>query len=146
MKDKPKKRVAEMTKKENSFHNGGSTNHYSNNCPKAKKKVYYIEQVPEEESPTEDSESDSMGDAIGEHSNNDQDPKEEFLVQYQEETQLEVHDIQLEAGMPQETENKNLCKNTKDEQTFLVTPIKGMAYIHGIAPKMTTTLTMINTH
>ncbi|MBW0489788.1 hypothetical protein O181_029503 [Austropuccinia psidii MF-1] len=58
--DKPRERVAEVTKKKNSCHNCGSTDHYSNNCPKAKKKVYDIEKVPEEDSPTEDSESDSM--------------------------------------------------------------------------------------
>ncbi|MBW0587148.1 hypothetical protein O181_126863 [Austropuccinia psidii MF-1] len=65
-KNKPNKRVAEFTKKKNYYHNCGSTEHYANNCPKAKKKFYAIEQVPEEETPTEDSESDSMGDAIRE--------------------------------------------------------------------------------
>ncbi|MBW0593821.1 hypothetical protein O181_133536 [Austropuccinia psidii MF-1] len=125
-KDKPKERVAEVAKKRNSCHNCGSTDHYANNCPKAKKKVYAIEKVPEEESPTEDSESDSMGDAIREPSDDDQDPREEFLVEYQEETPLEIQDIQLEAGMPQDTANKNLCKHTQDAQTFLVTPTKGM--------------------
>ncbi|MBW0579867.1 hypothetical protein O181_119582 [Austropuccinia psidii MF-1] len=39
--------------------------------------------------------------------------------------------------MPQETANKNLCKHTQYAQTFLVTPTKGMAYIHGTATKMT---------
>ncbi|MBW0540167.1 hypothetical protein O181_079882 [Austropuccinia psidii MF-1] len=39
--------------------------------------------------------------------------------------------------MSQDTENKDLCKHTQDAQTFLVTPAKGMAYIHGIATKMT---------
>ncbi|MBW0556337.1 hypothetical protein O181_096052 [Austropuccinia psidii MF-1] len=39
--------------------------------------------------------------------------------------------------MPQDTANKNLCKQTQDAQTFLVTPTKGMAYIHGKATKMT---------
>ncbi|MBW0586159.1 hypothetical protein O181_125874 [Austropuccinia psidii MF-1] len=39
--------------------------------------------------------------------------------------------------MPQDTSNKNLCKHTQDEQTFLVTPTKGMAYIHGTATKIT---------
>ncbi|MBW0536464.1 hypothetical protein O181_076179 [Austropuccinia psidii MF-1] len=39
--------------------------------------------------------------------------------------------------MPQDTTNKNLCKHTQDAQTFLVTPTKGMAYIHGTATKMT---------
>ncbi|MBW0587845.1 hypothetical protein O181_127560, partial [Austropuccinia psidii MF-1] len=136
-KDKPKERVAEVAKKRNSCHNCGSTDHYANNCPKAKKKVYAIEKVPEEESTTEDSESDYMGDAIRDPSDDDQDPKEEFLVEYQEETPLEIQDIQLEAGMPQDTANKNLCKHTQDAQTFLVTPTKGMAYIHGTATKMT---------
>ncbi|MBW0590158.1 hypothetical protein O181_129873 [Austropuccinia psidii MF-1] len=75
-KDKPKERVAEVTKKKNSCHNCGSTGHYANNCPKAKKRVYAIEKVPEEESQTEDSESDSMGDAIREQSDDDQDPRE----------------------------------------------------------------------
>ncbi|MBW0503331.1 hypothetical protein O181_043046 [Austropuccinia psidii MF-1] len=41
-KDKPKERVAEVTKKKISCHNCGSTDHYANNCPKAKKKVYAI--------------------------------------------------------------------------------------------------------
>ncbi|MBW0522280.1 hypothetical protein O181_061995 [Austropuccinia psidii MF-1] len=39
--------------------------------------------------------------------------------------------------MPQCTANQNLCKHTQDAQTFLVTPTKGMAYIHGTATKMT---------
>ncbi|MBW0537381.1 hypothetical protein O181_077096 [Austropuccinia psidii MF-1] len=65
-KDKPQGRVAEVAKKENSCHNCGTTDHYANNCPKEKKKVYAIKKVPEEESPTEDSDSDSMGDAIRE--------------------------------------------------------------------------------
>ncbi|MBW0579048.1 hypothetical protein O181_118763 [Austropuccinia psidii MF-1] len=80
-KDKPKERIAEVKKKRNSCHNCGSTDHYSNNCPKAKKKVYAIEKAPEKESPTEDSESESMGDAIREPSDDDKDPREEFLVE-----------------------------------------------------------------
>ncbi|MBW0477498.1 hypothetical protein O181_017213 [Austropuccinia psidii MF-1] len=60
-----------------------------------------------------------------------------FLVECQEETPLEIQDIQLEAGMPQDTANKNLCKHTQDAQTFLVTPTKGMAYIHVTDTKMT---------
>ncbi|MBW0543137.1 hypothetical protein O181_082852 [Austropuccinia psidii MF-1] len=63
-KDKPKEMVAEVTQKKHFCHNCGSTDHYENNCPKAKKKVYSIEQVPEEESPTEDSKSESMGYSI----------------------------------------------------------------------------------
>ncbi|MBW0460716.1 hypothetical protein O181_000431 [Austropuccinia psidii MF-1] len=39
--------------------------------------------------------------------------------------------------MPQDTANKNLCKHTQDAQTLLVTPTRGMAYIHGTATKMT---------
>ncbi|MBW0564740.1 hypothetical protein O181_104455 [Austropuccinia psidii MF-1] len=66
--NKPRERVAKVAKKKNSCHNCGSADHYANNCPKAKKKVYSIEKVPEEESPTEDSDSDSMGDAIREQS------------------------------------------------------------------------------
>ncbi|MBW0498229.1 hypothetical protein O181_037944 [Austropuccinia psidii MF-1] len=34
-----------------------------------------------------------MGDAIREHSDDDQDPKEEFLVECQEETQLKIQDV-----------------------------------------------------
>ncbi|MBW0576308.1 hypothetical protein O181_116023 [Austropuccinia psidii MF-1] len=83
LKGKFKERVAEGTKKKNSCTNCGSTDHYSNNCPKAKKKVYSIEKVPEEGSPTEDSDSDSMGDAIREQSDDDQDPQGEILVEYQ---------------------------------------------------------------
>ncbi|MBW0495647.1 hypothetical protein O181_035362 [Austropuccinia psidii MF-1] len=129
--------MAEVTKKKDCFHNYGSTDNYANNCPKEKKKVYTIEKFPEEESPREDSESDSMGDAIGEHFDYYQDPKEELLVKYQEETQLEIQDVQLEAGMPQDNANKNLCKHTQDAKTFLVTSNIGMAYIHGTATKLT---------
>ncbi|MBW0545055.1 hypothetical protein O181_084770 [Austropuccinia psidii MF-1] len=78
-----------------------------------------------------------MGDSIRDLSDDDQDPKEEFLVEYQEETPLEIQDIQLEAGTPQDTANSNLCKHTKHAQTFLVTSTKGMAYILGTATKMT---------
>ncbi|MBW0471231.1 hypothetical protein O181_010946 [Austropuccinia psidii MF-1] len=111
--------------------------HYANNCPKAKKKVYSIEKVPEEESPTEDSKSDSLGDAIREEYDEEQDPREEFLVEYQEETPLEIQGIQLKAGMPQDTANKNLCKHKQDARIFFVTPTKGMAYIHGKSTKLT---------
>ncbi|MBW0489381.1 hypothetical protein O181_029096 [Austropuccinia psidii MF-1] len=41
-KEKLTERVAEVTKKKNSCHNCVSTHHYSNKCPKAKKKVYAI--------------------------------------------------------------------------------------------------------
>ncbi|MBW0524504.1 hypothetical protein O181_064219 [Austropuccinia psidii MF-1] len=123
LKEKPKERVAEVAKKRNP-------------CPKAKKKFYAIEKVPAEESPTEDFDSDSMGDAIRERSDDDQPPREEFLVEYQEETPLEIQDIQLEAEMPQDTAKKNFCKHTQHAQTFLVTPNKGMAYTHGKATKM----------
>ncbi|MBW0556796.1 hypothetical protein O181_096511 [Austropuccinia psidii MF-1] len=78
-----------------------------------------------------------MGDAIREQSDDDQDPREEFVVQYQEENPLEIQDIQLEAAIPQDSANKNLCKHTQDTQKFLVTPTKGMAYIHGTATKIT---------
>ncbi|MBW0545723.1 hypothetical protein O181_085438 [Austropuccinia psidii MF-1] len=135
-KDRPRKRVAEVAKK-NSCHNCGSTDHYAKDCPKAKKKVYAIEIFPEEESPTEDSDSDSMGDAIREQSDEEEGPREEFLVEYQEEPPLEIQDIQLEAGMPQDTASTNLCKHTQDAQTFLVTPTKGMAYTHETVTKTT---------
>ncbi|MBW0575474.1 hypothetical protein O181_115189 [Austropuccinia psidii MF-1] len=108
----------------------------ANTLQDAKKEVYSIEQVPEEESPTENSESDSMGDAIREKSDDEQDPREEFLVEYQEETQIEIQYIQLEEGMPQYTEKKNLRKNTQDAQKFLVTPTTGVAFIHGTATKI----------
>ncbi|MBW0503352.1 hypothetical protein O181_043067 [Austropuccinia psidii MF-1] len=94
-KEKHRERVAEVTKKKNSCHNCGSTDHYANNCSKAKKKVDAIEKVPAEESPTEDSESDSMDDAIREQSDEEQDPREKFLVDYHEETPLEIQDIHL---------------------------------------------------
>ncbi|MBW0464432.1 hypothetical protein O181_004147 [Austropuccinia psidii MF-1] len=79
-KDKFTERVGEVTEKRNSCHNGGSTENYANNCPKAKKEVYVIEKFPEEEFYTEDSESDSMQDAIREQFDEEQEPREEFLV------------------------------------------------------------------
>ncbi|MBW0524261.1 hypothetical protein O181_063976 [Austropuccinia psidii MF-1] len=137
LKDKPTERVAEVEKEKNSCHNCGSTDHYANQCPNAKKEVYAIEKVTEEECPTEDSDSEFMGNAIREQSDDDPDPREEFLVEYQEDSPLEIHDIQLEAGIPQDNSKKNLYKHTQDAQTFLVTPTKGMAFIHGTATKMT---------
>ncbi|MBW0472759.1 hypothetical protein O181_012474 [Austropuccinia psidii MF-1] len=77
-----------------------------------------------------------MSDAITEKSDEDQDSTEEPLVRYQEETQREIKEIQLEAGKPQDTANKILCKHTQDEKTFLVTPTKGMEYIQGKTTKM----------
>ncbi|MBW0508720.1 hypothetical protein O181_048435 [Austropuccinia psidii MF-1] len=127
----------DMNKKKNSCHNCGSTDHYANSFPQAKKKVYVIEQVPEEGSPTEDSESASIGDAIREHCDDYQDPNGEFLVEHQEETQLSIQDVQLETEIPQDSTNKNWCKNTQDSQTFLVTQSRRMAYIRGTATKKT---------
>ncbi|MBW0584271.1 hypothetical protein O181_123986 [Austropuccinia psidii MF-1] len=92
LKDNPRERVSEVAKKKNTCHNCGSTDHYAPNCPKAKKEFYAIEKVPEEEPPTEDSESDSMGNAIIEPSDDNQDPREEFIVEYQEETPLDIQD------------------------------------------------------
>ncbi|MBW0472995.1 hypothetical protein O181_012710 [Austropuccinia psidii MF-1] len=43
--DKLKEKKAQLTNKKNTCHNCGSTGHYSNNCPKDKKKFYAIEQV-----------------------------------------------------------------------------------------------------
>ncbi|MBW0491590.1 hypothetical protein O181_031305 [Austropuccinia psidii MF-1] len=103
----------------------------------ANKKLYAIEQVAEEESPIGDSQSHSMGDAIREQYVDEEDPTEEFIVDYQKETKIEDQDMQLEAGMPQYTANKNFCKHTQDLQTLLVTPTQGMAYIHGKATKLT---------
>ncbi|MBW0474542.1 hypothetical protein O181_014257 [Austropuccinia psidii MF-1] len=80
-KDNPKERVAEVTKKKHSCHNCGSTDHYAKNCQKEKKKVYSIEKVTEVEYPSEDSESNSLGDAIREQYDEEQDPREEFLVE-----------------------------------------------------------------
>ncbi|MBW0562392.1 hypothetical protein O181_102107 [Austropuccinia psidii MF-1] len=87
------RKVAEVAKKKNSCHKCGSTYYYANNYPKEKKKVNAIEKVPEEESPTEDSQSDSMADPIRDQSDDYQDPREEFLVKYQKETLLEIQDI-----------------------------------------------------
>ncbi|MBW0521016.1 hypothetical protein O181_060731 [Austropuccinia psidii MF-1] len=47
---KPREREAEVAKKKDSCYNSGSTDHYGNNCSKAKKQVYAIEKVQEEES------------------------------------------------------------------------------------------------
>ncbi|MBW0533894.1 hypothetical protein O181_073609 [Austropuccinia psidii MF-1] len=59
-----------------------------------------------------------MVDAIEEQSDDDQDPREEFLVEYQEETQIEIQDLQLEACMPQPTENENMLDRTYLNHNF----------------------------
>ncbi|MBW0547099.1 hypothetical protein O181_086814 [Austropuccinia psidii MF-1] len=73
LKDKLREIGAEVAKN-NHCHNCGSTDYYAN-FPKGKEKFYAIEKVPEEESPTEDSDSDSMGDAIREQSDEEKDPR-----------------------------------------------------------------------
>ncbi|MBW0544446.1 hypothetical protein O181_084161 [Austropuccinia psidii MF-1] len=88
--------MAEVTKKKNSCHNCGSTDHYSSRCPKATKKNYAIEKFPEQELQEEDYELEFMCYFIRENSDNDQEPIEEFLVEYQEETRLEIQEIKLE--------------------------------------------------
>ncbi|MBW0590181.1 hypothetical protein O181_129896 [Austropuccinia psidii MF-1] len=78
-----------------------------------------------------------MGDSIREESDDEQDPKGEFLVEYQEETQLEIQDIQLEAGMPQDTANKNLCNFKEIERR------KTSDFLHGhqkVVPQTVKTL------
>ncbi|MBW0498116.1 hypothetical protein O181_037831 [Austropuccinia psidii MF-1] len=50
-KDKPKGKMADVTKKKNTCHNCGSKDHYAKNSPKKKKKLYPIEQLTEEGSP-----------------------------------------------------------------------------------------------
>ncbi|MBW0461969.1 hypothetical protein O181_001684 [Austropuccinia psidii MF-1] len=135
--DKHRGKLALLIKANNSCHHCGSTGPYFDNFPKAKNKIYAIENFPEEEVQEKDSESDSMGDAIRENSDYYQYPIKEFLVEYQGETKLEIQNIKLEAGIPQDTTNKNLSKHTQDSQTFLVTSTKEMAYIHGKATKMT---------
>ncbi|MBW0465289.1 hypothetical protein O181_005004 [Austropuccinia psidii MF-1] len=94
-KDKTREKVAEVTKNKNSCQNCGSKN--THNSPNEKKKIYSIGKLPE------DSESDSMGDAIRENSDYDLSPIQEFLVEYQEETQFKLQDINLEEVLPQET-------------------------------------------
>ncbi|MBW0487543.1 hypothetical protein O181_027258 [Austropuccinia psidii MF-1] len=74
----------------------GRCSHFShgdcaNKDPKAKKKIYAIEKVPE------DPEYDLLGESIRESSDYDQDPIEELLVEYKQELQLENQDIHLEA-------------------------------------------------
>ncbi|MBW0467115.1 hypothetical protein O181_006830 [Austropuccinia psidii MF-1] len=91
---KPRERVAEVEKENNSCHNCGSTNHYANKCLKTKTKVCAIEKFPEE-FPKEYSDSDLMGDAIREQSDEEKEPREEFLVEYQKEPPLETQYIQL---------------------------------------------------
>ncbi|MBW0471872.1 hypothetical protein O181_011587 [Austropuccinia psidii MF-1] len=108
-KDKPREKVAEMSKKKNSCHNWGSIDRYDKNFSKEKKKIYAIGKVPEEEIQAEDLESDSLDDTIIESFDDDQELIEEFLVEYQEKTQLEIKDIQLGAGIPQDN-SKNLVQ------------------------------------
>ncbi|MBW0476584.1 hypothetical protein O181_016299 [Austropuccinia psidii MF-1] len=135
-KEKPRERVAEVAKKKNSCHNCGSTDHYANNFPKAKKKVYANEKVPEEEYPQR----------ILNHTLWVM-PSEKIMM-------MTKTKKRTPSGIPRGnntgnsgnkvgsrhatgTANKNLCKHTQDAQTFLVTLTRGMAYIHGTATKMT---------
>ncbi|MBW0484486.1 hypothetical protein O181_024201 [Austropuccinia psidii MF-1] len=66
-----------MTKKQNSCHNLGPSDHYANNFQR-KKIGYAMQEGAEEETPAEDSEADSMGDTIGGNFAYDKDPKGNF--------------------------------------------------------------------
>ncbi|MBW0478770.1 hypothetical protein O181_018485 [Austropuccinia psidii MF-1] len=96
------------------------------NLQRPRKKGYGIEKFLEEENKEGDYESYSIVNAIRKNSYDDQDPIEEFLMEYPEEKQLEIQYTQLEEGLPQDTANKTLCKQTQDTQTLIVTPTKGM--------------------
>ncbi|MBW0470317.1 hypothetical protein O181_010032 [Austropuccinia psidii MF-1] len=114
LKENPREMVEEVAKKKNCCNNCGSTDYYSNNCPKAKKEVYAIEKFPEEESPTEDSDSDSMGDSIREQSDEEQDPRGNP-------TRKPVYTV----GSRHAT--RQFQQKLVQTHTFLVTPTKGMA-------------------
>ncbi|MBW0557209.1 hypothetical protein O181_096924 [Austropuccinia psidii MF-1] len=87
-----------------------------------------------------------MGDAIREPSDVDQDPREEFIVEYQEETPLEIQDIHLEAGRPQDTANKNLCKHTQVHKHSLShQPEEWHIYVEQ-PQKLLSVLTMLTIH
>ncbi|MBW0526107.1 hypothetical protein O181_065822 [Austropuccinia psidii MF-1] len=79
-KDKPKEKREDVTNKKKACHNCGSTGHYAKKSQKEKKDIYAIEKVPDEETQEEDSASQLMGYSIGEISDYDKDPIEEFLV------------------------------------------------------------------
>ncbi|MBW0486988.1 hypothetical protein O181_026703 [Austropuccinia psidii MF-1] len=111
------------------------SNHYASKFPKAKK-IYAIEKVPEEEFPTEDSESDSMGDAIREQSDEKR-PKRGIPSTVPRGNTTRNSGNSVRSRHATRHCKKIFCKNTQDEQTFLVTQTRGMAYIHGTATKMT---------
>ncbi|MBW0465610.1 hypothetical protein O181_005325 [Austropuccinia psidii MF-1] len=107
-KNKPRERMAEVAKKKKFFSQLWFNRPLCQQLSKGKEKGYSIEKVSGEESPQEYYDPDSMGDAIREPCDDDQDPREELLVEDQEETPPEIQDIQLEAGMPPDTANKSL--------------------------------------
>ncbi|MBW0465801.1 hypothetical protein O181_005516 [Austropuccinia psidii MF-1] len=113
---------------------------YSNSFSNSNKNSYVIQDVPGEETQTEDYDSDSMGNAIKERPWDKIELIEEYLVDYQKETQIEIQEIQLEEGLPKETTNKTFGKNTQDAQTLLVTHKACMAYIHGTDTNITVCL------
>ncbi|MBW0529680.1 hypothetical protein O181_069395 [Austropuccinia psidii MF-1] len=78
----------------------------------ANKNIYDIKELPREEPQTENYDSDSMGKSLRKDSEEEQDLIEEHMVEYQDEPQIEVQDIELEEGMKQETTNKSLRKHT----------------------------------
>ncbi|MBW0470246.1 hypothetical protein O181_009961 [Austropuccinia psidii MF-1] len=79
-KEKPWEKVSAVRNKRKVFHNCASTGHYTNNLSKAKRKIYAIVEVPGEEAHTEGCDSDSIGNAIINNSDEDQDQIEENVV------------------------------------------------------------------
>ncbi|MBW0477558.1 hypothetical protein O181_017273 [Austropuccinia psidii MF-1] len=77
---------------------------YANDFTEGRENIYAIEKLPEEEVQALDFESEFMGESIRENSDDEKDPIEEFLVEYQEESHLEE-------VLPQETSSKDLFKN-----------------------------------
>ncbi|MBW0475355.1 hypothetical protein O181_015070 [Austropuccinia psidii MF-1] len=128
--------MKEVTKKKSYCHNCGSTATILTTFQRKKRKF-----IPLKKSQRKKSKQTSLNLTLliipSENCDYDQCSIEQFLIKYQEETKLKKKDIQLEAGLPQDTESKSLCAHTQDAQTFLVTPTKGIAYIHGTVTNIT---------
>ncbi|MBW0509359.1 hypothetical protein O181_049074 [Austropuccinia psidii MF-1] len=137
VKETYKDRGIEARKNKVVYHNCVAKDHYANNFTETKEKIYEIDEGSEEEPVGKRSDSDRIRNGIREDPQSESQQIEAYIMECNEENSLDIQDIELNSGMPQVTSEKELCKHTLDEQTFLVKTKKGMGFIHGTPTKLT---------
>ena len=126
----------EAPRRRNTCHNCGSPDHYANNCPKGKKKIFAIEEESVEEHMEYKSDSDSMGNGLRQDSDSGSEPIEQYLLEYEDEKTESVLGNSLKPELIQPKNGEDRSGRTIDAKEYLEVPKTGMAFIHGAKSKL----------